>query len=446
MQSLISGHIDDGLAALQTVLDATGMRLARTPLRALLSLLLRRAELRLRGLRFRQRDTTQISAEELTRIDICWSVAVGLSIVDTIRGADFQTRNLLLSLRAGEPYRIARALAWEAAHTTTAGGPAARRTARLLDEAESIAERIDQPHARGLVTLCKGIAGYMEGRWKDGRTFSDQAEATFRDQCTGVTWELDTAHSFSNWSMFFLGDVAELIRRLPILRKEALERGDLYAATNLGTFVGYLPWLAADDPAGARRDLGDVMRQWSQRGFHVQHLTGLMATVQIDLYEGNGEAALAHLREQWSTLRSSMFLRVQTVRIFMHSLRARAALLAAVRATDPRASLRAAEQDAARIESERMTWSQPIAQLIRAGIAAFRNNSNAAMRHLDIAVAAFDAADMGLFAAAARRRLGEIVGGDRGRVLIESADAWLAGQGIQNAGNMTTLYAPGFSG
>jgi serine/threonine protein kinase len=444
MQSLISGHIDDGLAALQTVLDAAGMKLARTPLRALLSLLLRRAELRLRGLSFHPRDSSQIPAEELTRIDICWSVAVGLSIVDTIRGADFQTRNLLLSLRAGEPYRIARALAWEAAHTTTAGGPAARRTARLLDEAESLAQRIDHPHARGLVTLCKGIAGYMEGRWKDGRTFSDQAEAIFRDQCTGVTWELDTAHSFSNWSIFFLGDVAELIRRLPILRKEALERGDLYAATNLGTFVGYLPWLAADDPAGARRDLSDVIRQWSQRGFHVQHLTGLMATVQIHLYEGNGEAALAHLTEQWPTLRRSMFLRVQTVRTFMRSLRARGALLAAARAADPRPLLRAAERDAARIDAERMNWSQPIAQLIRAGVGTFRGNILEAAERLDTTVAAFDAADMGLFAAAARRRLGELVGGDRGKNLIETANAWLNGQGIQNTKNMTTLHAPGF--
>src|SRR5262249_49264049 len=136
MQSLISGHIDEGLAALQMVLAAVGMRLAPTSRRALLSLLWRRFRLWLRGLRFRARDASQIPAADLNRIDICWSVAVGLSIVDTVRAADFQTRNLLLALRAGEPYRVARALAWEAAHQANAGGPARQRTARLLQEAE----------------------------------------------------------------------------------------------------------------------------------------------------------------------------------------------------------------------------------------------------------------------------------------------------------------------
>ena len=135
MQSLISGHVDEGLVALRSVLDAVHMKLASTPRRALLSLLLRRAHLWARGLSFRERDVSQIAAKELTRIDVCWSVAVGLSIIDTIRGADFQTRNLLLALRAGEPYRIARALAWEAAHVANSGWPVRQRTARLLQAA-----------------------------------------------------------------------------------------------------------------------------------------------------------------------------------------------------------------------------------------------------------------------------------------------------------------------
>lgn len=445
MQALISGHIDNGLQALSTVLDTVGLTLAPTPRRALLSLLMRRMQLRLRGLRFHERDSSQISAERLTRIDVCWSAAVGLSIVDTIRGADFQARNLLLSLSAGEPYRIARALAWEGAHSSTAGVPARRTTAKLIDAADALAQRIDHPHARGLVTLCRGIAGYMEGRWKEGREFSERAEAIFRNHCTGVAWELDTAHSFSNWSLFFLGEVAELTRRLPLLLQEARERGDLYAATNLGTFVGHLTWLAADDPAGAERDMHDVMALWSQHGFHVQHLTGVMGRTQIALYRGDGLDAWRIITGEWSGLVKSLFLRVQTVRIFMYDLRARSAVAAARVATDPGPLLRAARRDVRRIEREGVAWSQPLAERLRAALAAARGREAEAIDQLGRAVAGFDATAMGLYAASARRRQGQLLGGDQGRLLVAQADSWMAQQQIDNPGRMASMYVPGWA-
>ena len=324
MQFLISGHIDLGLDALRDVLAAIGMTLPRTPCRALASLLWRRALLRLRGLGFRPRDTSEVAAATLTKIDVCWSAGVGLSNVDWIRGADFQARGLLLALRAGEPYRVARALAVEAAQAATAGRPARRRTARLLDRAESLARGSGRPYALGMVALARGVSAYLEGRWRDALGACDGAEAVFRDRCTGVAWELDTAHAYALWALSHLGEWVELSRRFPVLINEARERGDLYAEMNLSTYILTVVRLAADEPGAARDELRRVAGQWSREGYHVQHNDQVWAAVQTDLYAGDGPAAWDRVTRHWPTLSRSLLMRVQFIRVAMRGLRAAA--------------------------------------------------------------------------------------------------------------------------
>src|SRR6185369_4323501 len=111
-----------------------------------------------RGLRFREKDETEVPLEDLLHIDTCWSVAAGLGQVDPIHGAEFQTRHLLLALRAGEPYRIARALTMEASYAAASGGQSRHRTERLLQSTLELAERIANPHGLGLATMAVGFA------------------------------------------------------------------------------------------------------------------------------------------------------------------------------------------------------------------------------------------------------------------------------------------------
>ena len=51
---------------------------------------------------------------------------------------------------------------------------------------------------------------------------------------------------------------------------------------------------------------------------------------------------------------------------------------------------------------------------------------------------------MRLHAAAARRRLGGLIGGEAGRALVAEADAWMAGQ-VRNPPRTTAMLAPGFA-
>jgi hypothetical protein len=445
LQLLASGHVADGLAALRAVLGAVGMAMPPTPRRAFWALVWRRLQLRLRGLRFRQRPAARVAPEALSRINICWSASAGLSMVDTVQGAYFQTRGLLLALAAGEPYALARALALEAAHTSIGGSRSRARTTRLLEAADELTRQVDHPYPRGMVAMARGIAAAFEGRWRPALALADEAEATFRGSCTGVMWELDTAQRFALWALMYQGEIAELSRRLPVLWKEAEDRDDLYAVTNLALIVGTFARLAADDPDGARREIAHVMTRWSREGFDVQHLEQLHDEAGIALYRGDGGAAWERLQGGWGALEASHFFRVQQVRIFMRHARARAALAAAPGATDRTAMLRTAEADARRIRGEAVPWGEALARLLFAGVAIARGAGDGA-RLLRDAAAALDAVDMALHAASARRLLGLVVGGDDGRALVAAADGWMRGQGIKNPARLAAMLVPGLTG
>jgi hypothetical protein len=225
---------------------------------------------------------------------------------------------------------------------------------------------------------------------------------------------------------------------------QARERGDLYATMNLSSYLMSVVRLAADDPDAARAELRENMARWSRQGYHVQHNDAVWATVQIELYSGCGQPAWNHIRQAWPALRSSLLLRVQFIRTSMHFLRARAALAAAaeVRGSQPaesRSLLAIAERDARGLEHEGMPCPRAYATMIRGGLAALRGDCRRAAVLLAEAIDRFDAVHMRLCSASARRRLGELIGGDRGQVEVASAERWMTDQKIQNPARMSSL-------
>jgi hypothetical protein len=443
LQFLRSGHIDDGVDTLRTVLATVGLRLLPTPRRAFWALVFQRLRLYLRGVRFRVRPPEQINPNELTRLDICQSASVGLSMVDTLQGAYFQSRSLLLALRVGEPDRLVTALAMEAAHTSVEGSRSRSRTDYYLRATETLARQVNRPYAHAMVALSRGIAAALEGDWRNGLRLCDEAEHILRDSCTGALWELGTAHRFALWPLMFMGEVVEINRRLPRLLKEARERDDLYEETNLILSVRTLVRLAADEPRRARTDLARVMERWSQQGFHVQHMNRLFDDGQIDLYVGDAEGCWRRLMESWPALEGTHLMRVQQIRIVMLHLRARCAVTLAA-GKDSATWLSTAEGDAHALHREKLLWPEALALLIDAAIAFRRGDSRRSGEILTTAAAAFEKAQMRLHAAVARRRLGQLLGGAQGQEFVRQAEEWMSGQKIRNLDRMTAMLAPGW--
>lgn len=443
LQFLRSGHIDDGLDALRTVLSSVGLRLLTTPRRAFWALVGQRVRLFFRGLRYRLRSVEQINAAELTRLDICQSASIGLSMVDTLQGAYFQTRSLLLALRAGEAERLVPALAMEAAHISVGGRKARARTEHFLQSAEALAQQSDRPYAHAMVALARGIAAALAGEWRNGQRLCDEAEGIFRDSCTGAVWERGTTHRFALWPLMYMGDIREINRRLPRLLQEARERDDLYEETNLCLVIRTFARLAADEPERARIELAEVMGKWSQHGFHVQHMNRLFDEGQIDLYQGDVERAWQRQTEWMARCSGTFWQRIQQIRILTLDQRARSAL-ALAGGSDTTNWLRIAERDARSLRREKVPWSDALAHLLEAAIAFHRGDAERSRHLLTAAVEGFTATEMHLHAAAARRRLGQLTAGERGLELIRQAEEWMNGQTIRNLERMTALLTPGW--
>jgi eukaryotic-like serine/threonine-protein kinase len=366
-------------------------------------------------------------------------------LVDPIRGFGFLTQELLLALESGEPRRVALGLCHYATNLGTAGQAAYPRATQLLAQAHAIGERLDDPFVLGTAGNCQAAVEMCAGHWRATVSHVTRANDILRQRCNGAWWEINSGFVFAEVALSLMGRLHELAGLIQSEVRIALDRGDLFAATSSRLQRWYAS-LAADDVSQAGAEIRDAIGRWTQRGFHTNHFWALYGETQCELYEGKGAAARERLSRAWPLLSSSTILRIQFLRMLITLQRGTAAVAAAhARQGDARQLLREAEKDASRLAKERAGWADAAASLLRASILGARGRPEESLRHLDQAMRGFDAADMALYAACARRRKGQLLGGEEGQRLIEAAEAAMREQGITNPARWTALYAPGFS-
>jgi hypothetical protein len=130
----------------------------------------------------------------------------------------------------------------------------------------------------------------------------------------------------------------------------------------------------------------------------------------------------------------------------MYHLRARAALaLAAKSPADRKRLLDSARSDAKMLGKQDAPWAEPTRDIVLAAISMLKGDRDTAIEKLQASMLGFDACQMQLHAAAARRRLGELVGGERGRSLREVADNFMKRETLLRPERWTELWAPGFA-
>jgi hypothetical protein len=442
-QFLIGGHIDRGLALLRDVLQRVDVSFPSSPRVAAARLVWRRARLWWRGLHFESRAPELVDADTVLRLDACWAAGTGLALVDIARACEFLARHLHLALDAGELSRIARGSAVEFS-ARSADWPY-RRSARQFETlSAALSARVDTPLARATQLLADSIAACATGQWTRAQASSARSLTLLREQCVGVNWEMTIAQNMFIWSLMYRGQLGELSSLVPAVLDDARRRGNLYLVTELVTRSNFI-WLAADQAEAGEREVVSTMAQWSQKGFHRQHYSAMLARVQTALYRGDPPAAWQVLDDNEAPWRASMLMHVQALRVEYHYMRGRCAIALAAIDGGRNRWLAAARSYARRIARERMPWSNPLARLLEAGIAAVGGDVTAADHALAEAITQFERADMELYANVARRSLGGLRDGETGRDLLRQADAWMASQQIKNPASFTRMLAPGFT-
>jgi len=440
---LIGGRIDQGLRVIEDVLRTVGVPLARGHATALASLAFRRFQLRRRGFEFTRQPESRITHEDLFRIDACWSITVGLAMVDPIRAADFNVRQLLWALGVGDSYRISRALALEGGFSVLIPLAAARSPQELYRHAEELAGSAGRQYIGALTSTWAGIGAFLTGRWTEATDLCGRAVTLLRDHCTGVTWELNLAQNFYLFSLLYQGELRDAARHWRRLLESARERGNFYLELELSTRLSLI-WLAADQALEAEREADEAVARWSQRGFERPQYLRLLTMVQIRLYLGRAREAWDLVERHRAEFRRPLFRRVQHTRVETANWRARCALALAARGEGARRMQGVALEEAQRIDREQMPWSNPFATLIRATVAYQQGDGAGATAGLIAATEGFTSAQMHMHAAACRSRLSMLVGGDHGETLRAQVERFMTDQDVRNATAFLRVLAPGF--
>lgn len=430
VQYLTCGHSERGLSVLTEMLTQVGLQYPKSAGQAVRSIALMRARALLAGNKFEPKASADIPRRLKQQIDVCWSLATGLAMVDVIRAAYFGARMLALALAAGDRVRLIRAMAVEGV-LIGAMQRSDDYSLRMLEVLKTTADGLEQPEVVALVMMREGFSAYLRGQWSHAETQMAAALEIFTTRCNSVAWEINTCRliyveAISNQGRYF--ELGDTIRRSMAM---AVAVDNRLVTTMYRTFpyVTVLQ-LVADQPAQLRGQLNEGLEGPSTTELTLTDYSRLVSITNVELYEGKGSEAFARVNASWPALESSKVLKVQLLASEAYYMRARAALAAAGMGKDDEPLHKVATEAGKALAQIGLPHVPAMVALIKAQKACLRGNIPRARELFRAARRGFETTQMGAYAAVARRREGQCIAGDLGRGVVESADRLLVEQGV----------------
>ena len=446
-QLLISGHVEQAYGLLNEVLPIFGLSLSSSSWRALAGVGAQRALLWVRRL---HRDHAKLARGEdaipralLDQIDALLALGRSLAMLDSTRAAAVNTRAARLARRAGEPRRLRTALMLEVSFAAGTGSGKVALARKQLAALRALNEAWPAHEGPGLEATADGLVLALgQGDWAAARPRFAQGCELLRKTPSGL--EADVAENFELVAAALMGDFAWLHETLLERLEDAERRGNRYRVVSLTCSGCHLSWLARGEPDTLLRRIHDVMDEWRRDEFLMPRYWELWARTRTALYGRDRAEDLEALEGGWKQIRRSGLLYLEAIGVDLWAARGLAALARHDRdgGSADRKALDIARKAAKQLAKIRHPNGPLRARLVRAGLYAAQGQPDKARASLEGLGEAFEAIQWRLHAAAARLRLGQVLGGSAGEAGVTEARQALRTLGVVDPDAMARVVAP----
>jgi hypothetical protein len=423
-QYLRSGRFDLGLELAPECFDSVGLSLPTSASRSLVSYAWNRLMLRVtnNGADYDENGVPDESTgERLATLDATFRE---IGMVDLVRGAALQAQFLRYALRAHDTERVMHGLAWQAWNAAMMQ-PTPQAAYKILERMDALANGKSNPSLRATALNARAGCALLLRRMAEAIAPATEAEQLFREHCAGSHWEQNIAALYRYTAIEQVGGFKTVLDEAPIRAREAFDRDDRFGAAILTLFLTFSK-LAADQPGDALQFLAQE-RARHAGAYGAFDIWCAIRTAHVLLYSGEYDRAYEHMLEQMAQFSASSVARGRFYRATMNSLLARAGMASLGK---DRSILRMAETHARALVAMRQPQAEMLGTIILADVAQRRGDLDRAVRDLENCAfrgAELQAPMLGLYA---QRALGTLLGGDRGRTLVEGCDARLRLEGI----------------
>ena len=447
-QLLGGGHVAAGLEAARGLLATVGLSLPKSTASTLWRVVYNQVRIRIRGLEWTPRAEADISADAMAQAQIALTVGTTLGNVDTLRANALLGLGLRLALDLGEPTVVV----WAA---VSASGMASalnqkKRALALLAVAEEAARVDGGLHSKGMAKAAyEFFTFFVENRWRKTTEVGDEVLDLFWAAGRGRFWQRDACLLYRCFGRLYLGQLKQLSKEVSEHVQSAARSGNQLLDVSLRT--GFrIRYLLEDDPDAARKDIAEALDAWLpvDVAFQVQHWYAFWGRIEVALYAGDVDEAEADLEENRPRFEKSLLTHIGRLRCEYRHILGRVALARgalSVEANERKAQIKITRKMSQYLKKETLPFAEPFALLLDCGAAHLEGQRERTVLLMKKAVAKLEESETRLYAAAAKRRLGTLLGGEEGQALIETADAWMAGQGVVRPDRMSAMLVPGWS-